>query len=1185
MEGIVVKLYEKDNPVAIRTTETDSNGFFTFGRQPDGSSYYSGTYKADATGVEESAQRIDKATNKDPVTKNYSSSSKLKEYYVEYVYDGLVYRSTAVYSDNKNLNNNGVMNGKYKYDSNAAEFEDVRDNFNKEYELISYNKGQASKTSEPHKLEFEKKGHDSYLKVDPDRQMTSRSFIDIGTNNTKYLWLYKIKSSTSYPETDYLKYINLGLELRDQFDLSLTKDLSYAQVRINGQKMDYEYNKLTEHKYYTNDEIYEMFIYNSDYMYRYDMYNNTEVQNYNRDNNTELEIDLTYKIRVYNESPDTVYAKINEVIDFNSSQMTFKPAKYEAYDKNKVVDAYMDYGGTKYELNVEPNSEYNTTSKYAITGYESNFITGMDKVVLSNETGKNYLDIYISYSVDKDTSRAILKDLPVTLKDDSDNFDKINIAQIGAYSTYKDAAATISFGIVDQDSNAGNLSTDGVVNVNKPETYEDNMFRSLLDIDLKDVERKITGMVFEDARNVEVNGKGNFYVNSTTWAERNFKLYTGNGTYNEGGDHKINIASKFEKMIESKNQDSNTDIALNGMTVQLVEVVDIGGKLYEETIDPTGNGHTVVRTEKTDKDGKYCIESYIPGTYLVRFRYGDILNNEITVNSLLHNGQDYKSTTYNLGIENSTDNDIKYNKLVEAGNSDARDNEFRRIEIMSYSEIMTNQKAEELKYTKYLGDRNINVKTEGNDKVAVTESVKKFSQATSGFADTVTVTLGVEQKEKTYNKEGKLVENPINTSTLTASMENIDFGVVFRPENMIELEKQIKNIKLTTSAGEVLVDIEYDMNGKKIADKAIGEHNVQSVDNIVSIDRKNITQGFRYINVDENILQGATLTVEYYLMTQNVGEVDVVDKKLFEENGSAAVLAKLNGVRNVIQSDKIVGKNEDGSNKTVKADNYIRLQDLFKTAYGIDYKYGTFLNDVYYKGASGNKATTAIVTLRVNKILDFIDNDATFVQAYNTSKDQYWVATSEADLLASGHINESALVDSYYVDRENRRYTTENKKNLTVNVATEAENPKLVKHTIPEFVNVSEDDYNAYIVVQMDAVLAGDNSSEDMVYDNVAEVIEFYTPAGRRTNFATTIGNLSANEDGGIGFKQSPEPDTYATEVIRLTPPTGATRFGLFLAGSQMTIAVIIMLVVVLVIALMGRKFVKDKIKQGKIYK
>ena len=48
---------------------------------------------------------------------------------------------------------------------------------------------------------------------------------------------------------------------------------------------------------------------------------------------------------------------------------------------------------------------------------------------------------------------------------------------------------------------------------------------------------------------------------------------------------------------------------------------------------------------------------------------------------------------------------------------------------------------------------------------------------------------------------------------------------------------------------------------------------------------------------------------------------------------------------------------------------------------------------------------------------------------------------------------------------------------------------------------------------------------------------------------------------------------------------TGATRFGLFLAGSQMTIAVIIMLVVVLVITLMTRKFVKDRIKQGKIYK
>jgi hypothetical protein len=53
-------------------------------------------------------QRVNKATNKD-ANGNYIASSKYKEYYVEFEYDGLVYKSTDAYSNANNLKDDGTF--------------------------------------------------------------------------------------------------------------------------------------------------------------------------------------------------------------------------------------------------------------------------------------------------------------------------------------------------------------------------------------------------------------------------------------------------------------------------------------------------------------------------------------------------------------------------------------------------------------------------------------------------------------------------------------------------------------------------------------------------------------------------------------------------------------------------------------------------------------------------------------------------------------------------------------------------------------------------------------------------------------------------------------------------------------------------------------------------------------------
>ena len=105
-------------------------------------------------------------------------------------------------------------------------------------------------------------------------------------------------------------------------------------------------------------------------------------------------------------------------------------------------------------------------------------------------------------------------------------------------------------------------------------------------------------------------------------------------------------------------------------------------------------------------------------------------------------------------------------------------------------------------------------------------------------------------------------------------------------------------------------------------------------------------------------------------------------------------------------------------------------------------------------------------------------------------------------------------------------------------------------------------DFTGTIYLNTSKVLNPESGDDDMTYENMAEIIQFTTLTGRRTNFATTIGNanlyevqdkITTKEDpfgsdpnpnsGSIEFMTSMiEPDTSATETVTLIPPTGLMR-------------------------------------------
>ena len=1239
-------------------------------------------------------------------------TSEYRHYYLDYTYNGVKYISTDVYHNASNLDSTQKPNSSYPTDNNATEYKAARTDFNRYLEIIGYNKGLTADLSEQVKLEFEKNEHISKLtKVIKDEEemlMKSYSFIDpdngsspIPRSNLDTIFLYDGSVDGNNGSDEYLHNINLGLKKRPELDLRLDKDLLEAQVTINGYEMIYDYNQLQGkskdiYDFPTGDD-YLLPIYTTDYLFRKEMYQHEATRNQAK----ELDVNLKYKITVYNESEKymdkgksyDVPVRLEEVLDYYSDEMTMVSAGTGGIDSNNLSF---------------DTSNFKNTEGYSFGGYKTTFIHG-DAISETVLKCGDKIEIYVTYNVNKTTEKTTIGDLiskgkvKASLPTDEYKLEeqintifaraieigkKYTTSQISAYSTrLKDAPiadrAEDFHGLVDIDSNNANINNEGNATIDQIDKYEDNAFRVRAKLELTHVERKITGLVFEDARSEVLQAK----------------MFRGNGIF-QGDSRTSELYTQRKIKDPDPVQDLKKDRALENMTVELVEIIKVvedgEEKIYEETIDPFAYSkvddcdyksvryNAIVKTE-TSPQGTYEIKSFIPGRYIVRFRYGDIekVKNEvgdgyvdaISVNAFLHNGQDYKSTTYRnnkdgtAGIESvmsSNFNDserLKREALTQDTRyNDARDNEYRRLEIMKESQDMYFDKAVAMRYDEYNTDIT-EIDADGNNKTKYDENrsinlknldwknrkdnrvtVKDFSDWTNGFADTVDFTICIEdetQAEKgTFSyaeKKGRIIYEKIKDLTeigkLTFETNNIDFGVEYRPENYLELLKVIKSIKLTPSGKtEPLVYIEYDKDGKVLSDDKyrIGIQNVQSVDTI------NDNQGFRYINVDEEILQGAHLEVEYWILINNIGEADTLSK-----NAQPAILemAKIeNGIVNTTKESQIISnlgsiehtESVPGS-KTEKIYSRIMIDKP-------DYQYGSVLGKTYYTGKY-DTSTDELVPMTPVTILDFIDNDAEFRRENNSAKDKSWVAKTELELRPImrndlrgisdeekkkllNYISENGMIEPtnnldtgeinterYYKDDENRRYTSKdtennNHNNLVWNVRNEEENKSLIKALLPKETSLLDNEpsnyYQSYIVVQTDAILGGDKDSSDMNYENVAEILEYISPVGRRTNFSATVGNIevkcvpnyhptgspfTVGTGKSIFSRARAEVDTNITEIIRLTPPTGMTQFGLFIAGNSTTIVTIIGIIVAIVVLLIIRFALYGKVGKTKFYK
>lgn len=282
-----------------------------------------------------------------------------------------------------------------------------------------------------------------------------------------------------------------------------------------------------------------------------------------------------------------------------------------------------------------------------------------------------------------------------------------------------------------------------------------------------------------------------------------------------------------------------------------------GSGQYEENQDKNIAGVTVTLKPKnndgneyqeyqttTNENGDFEISGFIPNEYELVYTWGGqkVDGKTITV-------QDYKGTVidrsrWNSNSATEASHDCTwYNENVDTRYSDAKDDYVTREKIDSEISNITNYGIEAFK----------NNKGSNPDTMKSTTPLMNFRIENIGT-----------NKRITTSSDGDELIYKIN---------NVDFGIVERARQEVELKKRVSDLKLTLANGQVISEakFEYDQNGKL---KANGETKHMTFMGTTNKAEKMTNNGFIKLELDNELIQGAVLEARYEMEFYNKSELD-----------------------------------------------------------------------------------------------------------------------------------------------------------------------------------------------------------------------------------------------------------------------------------------------------------------------
>ncbi len=977
-------------------------------------------------------------------------------------------------------------------------------------------------------------------------------------------------------------HVNLGIKARPTFDLALYKDVMKATLNINGQTEVYTYDarKDWENKgfsYGVNEDYYlnalrDKYMNNTDtgdlqkaeagradqYSHEYrteeiingnnlnEVYRNdwlgkeeykatlygeeNKDKNYswrdinsNLQNNDKLQIHVTYKIAIRNQS--NVVGSVTEIVDYYDEHYVFESAYMGDKDGNEIPNTKVESSeksmyGEESEIRADRN---NTDKSWTVgqgkRGYKTIYLRPTEKV-LYNDDKEQY--IYVTFGLIDPEQTLINAGLPW-----GNTFYTYNLAEINGYKTYtsdaeyrenkqyydanKSELEAKTLGLIDRDSNPGNFNpanySMGITpledDTSKAPAYAYSIRKS----------RTVEGTVFEDGNE-------------------------GSATSEE---HKVDVAkTRFGNgTIGDKN-----DKGIAGVKAELIEIK---------------NNQLIVRsTTYTDENGWYGFGAFIPGDYTIRFTYGaddqtaltkesqyitdskdaegktidgyittykkDFENNNAKVtfkqrygldydikNDTSYTGQDYKSTGFTLnpaqttvpheyttddtlkgiyntnnGLKNSDENEVavaETQKITKyeadgyywfadasmAGRSDATDDLTRRDQVTTYAK-------------KEYGREIVNHKAEVFNSFINQNTLREIEKQGEAF-DEYTQAQPTEEVVDTMKKNRSLVNE----------LERRNYMYAYTPEIKIEFENTKKQIE-----GNLNVT-------KPEGDKDYYEYEVRGVDfGVVEKARSQLT-------IDQDIDHVKVLATDGTVLLELAHEEQGNNFKVIVNNG----------------------------------DNYMYMPKSDFATYDKQEQLNIIMDDELLSGAKLEVTYRITVTnnsedgvnAKAKNIINYVANNLNFDLSDNNG---LWEVVKKEDIQTQTHStwinNESGKENKKLVDLSTQ---------TTVLKATE-ENP-LTKTLAPNESVTS--------ILTLKKTLSAESAADDLSYSNLSEIVEIESTDGRYDRGAIP-GNQSLEEQprehDTLGSSRYDEIDELAgTENVKtrypqdgliiITPPTGET--------------------------------------------
>lgn len=765
-----------------------------------------------------------------------------------------------------------------------------------------------------------------------------------------------------------------------------------------------------------------------------------------------------------------------------------------------------------------------------------------------------------------------------------------NMAEISGFAAYNSSTG-LAEGIVDDYSAPDNVNVKKVLEVENPlldkSTLEaDTDGAPIINVDIAEEDniRTVTGDVWEDFRNEENAGirTGNGIKEQGEQPIVGQKIIL---------EERISIKKDFYDKDEIINDD-NTKIKLK--VDSDAEYVDIPFVWPEsiKTKDGDINLKELTGLEsvtKTDQNGKYKFTGVPAGNFVMKTRYsasGDIEDLVKTAKTEkdtekrlpnYYNGIDFKSTLF-YGGENDKVNTTWLGKIINEEKekySYLRDDEFRRLEITKFFERWDTRRSELLA----LYDRDLE---NAND--TEKELLKLAHEYSHMVATTPKINFSIEFYER-YAKEGNKLPNlldlrdkayAIKGVTLTNDqqaneiepydVEHVNLSIVERPQTKLVLNKELEKIEFMPNTGtqsfvanfktvgnvkrnvqdfnkyiqnpaniefKTVIDMEAENN--RLEETLSFESTMYGLDGLIPEEERNYAQKFAYLNIDEQLLQGGTINIDYKISTYNLSEMD---RKINLEGA---------------EDDTLRGRQYYTGKESPEGKSLGQLRHEYLP--DEEYRFGRYIGDEYYTRVQDRLPKDDVARAKITGILDVMSTTMEHNKRHESAEE--WVPMSKNALIGvlQGVTEENAS-SKEYIDKTNNRntpYITESRSNILGRIEeTEKDILPIDYYLKPgdvEKIEITREnkkdapDWMRIVNIGGTATTSSVGQAGDFSYENSAEIVMYNLDTSRRA-VGSAPGSIftDMNEtDKGLFISTSKQYDADTTEYVTVTPPTGAS--------------------------------------------